>query len=241
MPRAEKKYHFIYKTTNLVNGKYYVGMHSTDDLTDGYLGSGVFLKRSVSKYGNENHKFEILEFCSSRSELKNRESDVVNESLLADPFCMNLKAGGIGGFTDEMRKASHMARKQKLKNDPVYKAFISEIASKNGAKTSAEGRKRIGDRQRELRNDPEYKEQKRIHAMLATKNSHSPEAKAKRVANRLKKIKDGWVWIRNCETLKRKFVDSENAKHMILNGWERIANKEKVEMNQLNAIKVKQS
>ena len=61
-----KKYHFIYKTTNLLSGKYYIGMHSTDDLNDGYLGSGTLLRRSLNKYGKENHSIEILEFLNSR-------------------------------------------------------------------------------------------------------------------------------------------------------------------------------
>jgi hypothetical protein len=93
-----KKYHFIYKTTNLINSKYYIGMHSTNNLEDGYLGSGKKLRRSINKYGVENFKCEILEFLTDRDTLAKREKEIVNEELLKDPNCMNLKEGGHGGF-----------------------------------------------------------------------------------------------------------------------------------------------
>lgn len=73
-------------------------MHSTDNLEDNYLGSGKRLIHSVNKYGKENHKVEILEFLDSRKELIRREIELVNESLLQDPMCMNLKLGGDGGL-----------------------------------------------------------------------------------------------------------------------------------------------
>jgi hypothetical protein len=73
MARKEKKYHFIYKTTNLLSGKYYIGMHSTNNLADGYMGSGRRLRYSINKYGEENHKVEILEFVDNRAELIKRE------------------------------------------------------------------------------------------------------------------------------------------------------------------------
>jgi hypothetical protein len=99
-----KKYHFIYKTTNLLNGKFYVGMHSTNKLNDGYLGSGKRLKYSIKKYGKENFKLEILEFFGSRELLVEREKQLVNEDLLKDTNCMNLKPGGTGGFSLESAK-----------------------------------------------------------------------------------------------------------------------------------------
>lgn len=98
MPRKQKKYHYIYKTTCQVTGKFYIGMHSTDDLDDGYLGSGKILGYSIGKHGRENHKKEILEFCETRDDLKKREAEVVNEELLANPLCINLKYGGEGGW-----------------------------------------------------------------------------------------------------------------------------------------------
>jgi hypothetical protein len=95
--RKEKQYHFIYKTTNLLSGKYYIGMHSTDNLEDDYLGSGNRLRYSIKKYGKINHKREILEFCENRKELKSREKEIVNLNEIAKKECMNLCVGGEGG------------------------------------------------------------------------------------------------------------------------------------------------
>nr|MDA3778656.1 hypothetical protein [Bacteroidales bacterium] len=101
MARKEKTYHFIYKTTNLLNGKYYYGMHSTNNLNDGYLGSGKRLRYSINKYGKENHKCEIIEFLLNRKLLKEREKEIVNLNEIAKIDCLNLKIGGEGGFIDE--------------------------------------------------------------------------------------------------------------------------------------------
>jgi hypothetical protein len=98
MPRKKKRYHFIYKTTNLLSGKYYIGMHSTDNLEDGYMGSGKRLRYSLNKYGKENHKVEILEFFGSREELAEREKEIVNLNEIAKEDCINLKVGGEGGL-----------------------------------------------------------------------------------------------------------------------------------------------
>ena len=93
-----KKYHFIYKTTNLLNNRYYIGMHSTNNINDGYIGSGKKLRNSINKYGIENFTCEILEFLPDRNSLANREKELVNEDILKDPQCMNLIIGGKGGF-----------------------------------------------------------------------------------------------------------------------------------------------
>jgi len=112
MPRRQKLYHYIYRTTCLVTGKFYVGMHSTDDLDDGYLGSGKILGYSRRKHGDENHKREILELLPTREALKLRETEIVNEQLLADPLNINLKYGGDGGgFLAEKNKVNDFHRK----------------------------------------------------------------------------------------------------------------------------------
>lgn len=98
MPRKQHDYHYIYKTINLINSKFYIGMHSTSNLEDGYIGSGKRLWYSIGKYGRENFKMEILEFLPDRSSLKEREKEIVNSDLLKEELCMNLMAGGQGGY-----------------------------------------------------------------------------------------------------------------------------------------------
>ncbi len=95
MPRKQKKrYHYLYKTTCLINNRFYYGIHSTYNLKDGYLGSGAALRKSIWKYGKENHVKEILEFFKNREDLCKRESQIVNEDLLKNENCMNLILGG---------------------------------------------------------------------------------------------------------------------------------------------------
>lgn len=98
MARKQKKYHYLYKTTNNLNGKYYYGMHSTHNLSDGYLGSGKRLRYSINKYGKENHSVEVLEFFENRKLLGQREKEVINLNEIAKKDCMNLVVGGTGGF-----------------------------------------------------------------------------------------------------------------------------------------------
>ena len=129
MPRKQKKYHYIYKTTCLVTGKFYVGMHSTDDLDDGYLGSGKILGYSRRKYGDENHVREILEMLPSREALKAREKEIVNEELLSDPLNINLKYGGDGGFSLKAGIAGN--RSLKRNRDIIYeKVFKTKTERK---------------------------------------------------------------------------------------------------------------
>ena len=96
MPRKQKRYHFIYKTTCSLTRRFYYGMHSTDSLNDGYLGSGSELSRSIKKYGKECHITKIKEFVPNRKKLRKREAEVVNEEMLKNPLCMNLCKGGKG-------------------------------------------------------------------------------------------------------------------------------------------------
>lgn len=86
--------YLIYKTTNLINGKYYIGCHQTDDLNDGYLGSGTLLRRAIQKYGEHNFKREILFEAKTPQEMFEKEKELVT----IEPNSYNLRSGGAGGW-----------------------------------------------------------------------------------------------------------------------------------------------
>jgi hypothetical protein len=143
---SQKKYHFIYKTTNLKNGKFYVGMHSTSNLNDGYLGSGKRLRYSIRRNGKENFKIEYLEFFSNRVDLINREKELVNEELLTDPMCLNLKPGGQGGLVSEshgikLKLGSSSFQKEKWKNRE-YRDKLTKVLRNNAVRNHKDGKMR---------------------------------------------------------------------------------------------------
>ncbi len=85
----------IYKTTNIQNGKIYVGQDSRDRKT--YLGSGKLIQRAIKKYGKKNFKKEILEICYSKEELNEREIywiEKLNSTDLSIGY--NIRLGGEG-------------------------------------------------------------------------------------------------------------------------------------------------
>lgn len=88
------KYYLVYKTTCLITKKYYIGAHGTDNLKDYYLGSGLYIKRALKKYGRENFKREILESLPDEETMFKREQELVEQVLGKDPLCMNFREGG---------------------------------------------------------------------------------------------------------------------------------------------------
>lgn len=133
--RAEhRKYHIIYKTTCLETGRWYIGMHSTDDVNDGYLGSGTFLSRSIKKHGKEAHRYEVLEYLPSRVEVSLREEEILTKELRSDPQCMNLRGGGTGNDPGFWEKKNEDRLKE-------TKAIISENSKQMWARRKADPEK----------------------------------------------------------------------------------------------------
>ncbi len=114
-------FYILYKTTNLLNNKTYIGIHQTTNLEDGYLGSGIALKEALAKYGKENFKREILEFYENWEELLERESILVNDDWVKDYNNYNLKTGGQsnGILSDESKKKISETLKKKYESGDI--------------------------------------------------------------------------------------------------------------------------
>lgn len=147
MSIKQKKYHYIYKTTNNLSGRYYYGMHSTDNLDDGYLGSGSQLRRAINKHGKENFTIEIIKFCKDRDELKSKEKELVTIQEIAKKECMNLRVGGGGmdykpPISDETRKKMSEAQKKR----PINWDAIEKATQKwTGSHHTEESKKKISE------------------------------------------------------------------------------------------------
>lgn len=127
-------YFIIYKTTNLINGKYYYGKHQTSNLDDGYLGSGKYLLNSVKKYGKVNFHRETRYLCRSRDIMDEMEEFLsIKEGWVADKKCYNLREGGEGGF-DHIRNNPELEkhRIQRFRNTYTSRGDTSKYWSEAG-------------------------------------------------------------------------------------------------------------
>jgi predicted GIY-YIG superfamily endonuclease len=125
-----KRYHFVYWITNKLDDKFYIGVHTTWNLDDGYLGSGYRIQNAVKKHGPENFTLEIILFFDTREDALALERELVTTDLLNDPMCMNLRTGGDGGWGPV-----HKAKRDWLRaNDPNWKAEDSKRRSEANKK-----------------------------------------------------------------------------------------------------------
>ena len=98
-------YYTIYKTTNLINNKIYIGLHTTQNPYDTYLGSGYFLKKAIRKYGYKNFKKEILFIFTNKQDMIDKERELVDDNFCKRKDTYNMHKGGYGLCTlDEENK-----------------------------------------------------------------------------------------------------------------------------------------
>lgn len=116
----------IYKTTNLINKKFYIGKDTKNNPK--YFGSGKKLKLAIKKYGIENFIKEIVEICDNLEQLNEREKFWIKE-LNAINEGYNISLGGDGGDT-----ISNNPNKEKISKIHSEKMKLLQYNKKKGTK-----------------------------------------------------------------------------------------------------------
>jgi len=152
-------YYTVYKTTNKINGKIYIGSHKTRNPNDSYLGSGKYLKHAIEKHGVQAFTKEVLFVFETAVEMYAKEAELVTKEFLSEENTYNLKVGGFGGFDylnnwkeNPSHSMEHMVRMYRLGtaarnadrierfSNTSYNQTWGEMSTRNQIQQYSEGR-----------------------------------------------------------------------------------------------------
>jgi hypothetical protein len=98
----EQLFYIIYETRNIKNNMIYIGQHTTKNLNDSYLGSGLRLKRAIKYYGCANFEKTILFIFTTQQEMIDKEIELVDDNFIARKDTYNLIAGGTCAYAGKI-------------------------------------------------------------------------------------------------------------------------------------------
>ena len=142
-------YYTVYKTTNLINGKIYIGCHQTEDPYDDYLGSGKIIKESIHKHGADSFTKEVLYIFDNADDMYAKEAELVDKDFIQETDNYNLVEGGIGANSECMKN---------WWKDEEYRKRIIEANTQ--AQNTPEVKKRKSENLKRLWEDPERRKER---------------------------------------------------------------------------------
>jgi hypothetical protein len=206
----------VYETVNLVNGKFYIGVHKTNNSHDDYLGSGTYITRAVAKYGKDEFVKVVLCIFDTQKEAWDKENELV-EIHRNDPLCMNLRKGGSGGFDwineqglvdrELLARLGVNGRREVSESDPRFQERCNQAISRT---LKAKGHKPLS----------EATKLGKKRAMVAwTGSLHTPESRHKMSeAKKERNTFSGRKWMTHAELGNRPVKKDEIDKHLA-EGW----------------------
>jgi len=123
----KRKFHTVYQTTNLMNNKFYIGAHSTDNLNDDYCGSGTNINRAIEKYGREFFKKEILYIFETPEEMFAKEKEIVTLDFLKRSDVYNIVEGGYGGYNKGSTGLKHLHHSETNERCAVHPNAVEKM------------------------------------------------------------------------------------------------------------------
>ena len=207
----------IYKATNTINNKYYIGqtIRSLEKRIDGHLKDSknpkFYFHFAIKKYGIEKFKWTILEFCYSQKELDEKEMWYIKHFKSFGEVGYNLTEGGSGSgghkcSEESRKKMSEYHKGKKMSEETKKKMSDSQKGKKLGTHPSDETRKKMSDSQKGKILSEETK--KKIGEFqkgnnYALGNKLSKETK-KKISEMSKGVKNGFFGKKHTEETKKK-------------------------------------
>ena len=130
-------FHYVYEITNKINGKKYIGKHSTNNLNDKYMGSGVAISEAIKKYGIENFSKNILHLCNSEEEaFKFELLEIEKVEATKNSLYYNIASGGKGGVVSlwndlEHRENMSLKTKKQWQDKSFKEKTLKALANSN--------------------------------------------------------------------------------------------------------------
>jgi hypothetical protein len=205
----------VYKTVNLTNGKYYFGVHKTDDPDDDYLGSGVYIKRAVAKYGEQNFRKEVLFIYLDAESAFKKEDELIQCYRGRDPLCMNLKNGGRGGYDWINKNGLNGAKVAHLPNveQQRRRTFGKRL------KTDENFRRQVAERAKHaaqfVKNESRLESLKQ--ATIAAANANTGRKRSSEFKHKISAAQRGGRWVHQGRNKRR--VVQEDLPRFLKEGW----------------------
>jgi hypothetical protein len=223
----------IYKISNKINNKIYIGAHVTKHVNDNYMGSGTALNRAKKKYGLDNFVKEILYVFDNEQEMWDKECEIVTEDFCKQQDNYNVRIGGIGGWNHwngsdahkaasrqggrtSVKKLNEFIAEQKVNNTEWWQNWYANVVEQNRTKNN-NGWSNFS---------PEEYEQRRQDASKKSSGSRNSQFGRIWISNVLTKevrrisindsIPEGWVRGKKGHVIKECWVNNGTKEHFIL-------------------------